>query len=79
MKEYTVISHHNGRATEYTGTLEYLIGNVFGYTLDCGHSWEHEEGCRKVNMNPKTGKALVTALNNAADNCRRYSDWYELG
>jgi hypothetical protein len=37
-KEYTVICHHRGRATEYTGTLEYLIKDVFGYTLEAGAS-----------------------------------------
>lgn len=41
-KEYTVICHHRGRATEYTGTLEHLINDVFGYTLESGASWQHE-------------------------------------
>lgn len=67
-KEYTVICHHRGKALEYTGTLEYLIKNVFGYKLECGASWQHEKGARKVNTNPKTGKGLVTALNNAVEN-----------
>lgn len=78
-KEYTIIAVHHGRRTPWTGTLEYLIKEVFGYTLECGHSWERDEGCRKVNMNPKSGKSLVTALNNAAHNCNRYFDYYELG
>lgn len=80
-KEYTVICYHRGRTTEYTGTLEHLINKVFGYTLQCGASWEGQRGCRKVNTNPKSGKALVTALNNAVHNTQGSCydpDWYEL-
>lgn len=80
-KEYTVICHHRGRATEYTGTLEYLIKDVFGYTLEAGASWSGYSGCRKVNTNPKSGKGLVAALNNAVANTQGgcfNQDWYEL-
>lgn len=80
-KEYTVICHHRGRAHEYTGTLQYLIEDVFSYTLECGASWQNHTGCRKVNRNPKSGKGLVTALNNAAHNTMGSCfdpDWYEL-
>lgn len=80
-KEYTVICHHRGRATEYTGTLEYLIEDVFGYTLEAGKSYEWERGARKVNTNPKSGKGLVAALNNAVANTQGgcfNPDWYEL-
>lgn len=80
-KEYTVICHHRGRTTEYTGTLEHLVNDVFGYTLECGASWQHEKGCRKVNTNPKSGKGLVAALNNASHNTMGSCydpDWYEL-
>ena len=80
-KEYTIISHHRGRATEYTGTLEHLIKDVFGYTLEAGKSYEWEQGARKVNTNPKSGKGLVTALNNAVENTQGgcYNrDGYEL-
>lgn len=72
-KEVTIIAHHHGRATEYTGTIEHLRTRVFGYTLECGNSWNP-----KINMNPKSGKALVNALNKSANECRRYNDWYEL-
>ena len=81
-KEYTVICHHRGRATEYTGTLEYLVTRVFGYTLEAGHSWEyHDKRARKVNTNPKSGKGLVNALNNAVENLQGacyQRDHYEL-
>ena len=42
----------------WEGTLDYLINQVFGYTLECGNSWN-----RKINRNPKSIGALVTALN----------------
>lgn len=67
-KEYTVICTHRGRDTEYTGTIDRLVNEVFSYTLECGASWAHERGCVKVNRNPKTGRSLVTALNNAVHN-----------
>jgi ribosomal protein L17 len=44
--------------TVYEGTLDHLINGVFGYTLQCGSSWN-----RKINRNPKTIRALVTAIN----------------
>lgn len=80
-KVYTVICHHRGRPMEYTGTMEELINDVFGYTLSCGASWYGHPGCRKVNTEPKTGRGLVTALNNAAHNTMGSCfdpDWYEL-
>ena len=80
-KEYTIICHHRGRVTEYTGTLEHLINDVFAYTLECGASWQYERGCYKVNTNPKSGKGLVIALNKAAHNTMGSCydpDWYEL-
>lgn len=79
-KVYTVICEHRNRQTEYTGTIEELI-ETFKYTLECGASWQYEKGSRKVNTNPKSGKGLVTALNNAAYNTMGSCyepDWYEL-
>ena len=57
-KEITVRSWHRGRSHDWTGTVEYLRERVFGYTLECGNSWN-----KKINRYPKTGKALVKALN----------------
>ncbi len=50
-----------------TGTLEELV-NSFGYTLDCGRSYQHEKGNKKINCNPKSIKSLVSNLNNAKTN-----------
>ena len=72
-KIYSVNSIHRGRTTTYTGTLEYLENNVFGYTLECGHSWNN-----KIPRYPKTIKSLINALNNSAEECRHYYDYYEL-
>lgn len=68
-----VASIHRGNRTIYCGTMAHLIDRVFGYTLECGHSWNS-----KISLNPKTGRSLVTALNKSADECRRYFDYYEL-
>lgn len=83
MKEITVICRNarNGRETEYTGTIDYLAHKVFGYTLECGKSWEYEKGNYKINTEPKTAKSLITNLNNAEMNTSRYgyqSCYYEL-
>lgn len=78
-KIYTVRSYHSSsmiapeRFHDYTGTIDELIKNVFGYTLECGNSWN-----RKIPLHPKTGKSLVKALNDSASECRMYSDRYEL-
>jgi hypothetical protein len=50
------------RETVYEGTIDYLVNNVFGYTLECGKSWN-----RKINDNPKTIGALVKSLNASYD------------
>lgn len=57
-KQITIRSYHHGRSHDYTGTVDELSTRVFGYTLVCGHSWN-----RKINLHPKSGKALVNALN----------------
>ena len=68
-----ISSFHRGSETIYAGTIEYLIDRTFGYTLECGHSWN-----AKISLRPKTKKSLVNALNASANECRRYSDFYGL-
>ena len=78
-KQYTIRHYHSSRIGgaesyhDYTGTLEYLENEVFGYTLDCGNSWNH-----KIPRFPKNGRSLEKALNDSAYECRRYNDSYEL-
>lgn len=60
----------SSRPTRYSyaeGTLEYLI-RYHSYTLECGASWQHERGNKKVNRNPKTISGLVSGLNIATNN-----------
>ena len=60
------------RTTIWAGTIDDLVNDVFGYTLECGNSWNH-----KVNRYPKSAKSLVTNLNKAAEaSCRHYQDTY---
>jgi len=79
MKTYTIREHHSSsfaspsRSLDYTGTMDELCTRVFGYTLECGNSWN-----KKIPRYPKTAKSLVKALNDSAYACRRYNDWYEL-
>ena len=68
-----VASIHKGRKSIYAGTLEALRNGVFGYTLECGNSWN-----QKIPRYPKTGKSLVKALNDSAYECNKYDDFYDL-
>lgn len=61
-KEHTIRSWHRGRPHDWTGTLEYLENEVFGYKLECGNAWNP-----KIPRFPKSAKGLVTALNKSAD------------
>lgn len=70
-KTVYIASIHHGRTTIYAGTMAELVENVFGYTLECGNSWNH-----KIPTNPKSTKSLVSALNRSAEECRRYYDAY---
>lgn len=61
-------------------TLQELVEN-FRYTLETGKSYEHEKGNRKINVEPKTIKSLITNVNNALNNAAAngYANhWYTL-
>lgn len=66
-KIHTIIKERKDRETEMKGTLAELIGKT-KYTLETGKSYENEKGNKKININPKTIKALVAALNNSVNN-----------
>jgi len=57
-----VAKTRKGRTTIWAGTVEELITNVFGYTLECGNSWN-----RKISREPKSVASLVTNLNKSVD------------
>ncbi len=67
MKNYTVVTNRKGRSSEQSGTMPELL-KYFGYTLECGKSYEHEKGNKKINLTPKSGSSLVKQLNNATNN-----------
>lgn len=62
---------HRGSHRVYAGTVEYLVNKVFGYTLECGHSWNE-----RIKENPKTASSLVKSLNLSAAELNHYSDIY---
>lgn len=79
-KVHTIIINRRGRQREVTDTLEGFV-EYFAYTLEKGKSWQHEKGNKKINMQPKTIKSLVSNINNAENNAAAngHSDtWYEL-
>jgi hypothetical protein len=61
-KTFKVKKSRGGRETIFEGTLDHLVDGVFGYTLECGSSWN-----RKINRRPKTIGALITAINKSYD------------
>ena len=69
IKTYKVTStkYRTGRTYEKVGTLADLI-QAFSYTLECGASYQHEKGNKKINCTPKSVAALVNNLNNAVSN-----------
>ena len=55
------------RKYSQVGTLLELI-KAYSYSLEVGASWQHEDGNKKINRNPKSIKTLVSNLYNAANN-----------
>lgn len=76
-KEYIILMTRRGKTREVKGTMDYLK-EYFGYTLECGKSYEHERGNHKINTNPKSIIALVNNLNWAVNNsaANGYADEY---
>lgn len=70
-KTYIIETERKGKTKNVEGTIEELI-KYFSYTLECGKSYEHEKGNKKINMNPKNGKSLVINLNKAELNRSLY-------
>jgi hypothetical protein len=66
------------KTSPYTGkeyktrplTIEEAV-DYYSYTLECGYSWQHEKGNKKINLHPKTMKSLISNLNNATNNSAR--------
>lgn len=59
IKLAAIVKYHRGRETLWVGTIAQL-SDAFGYTLECGHSWNHRI---KRESEIKTVKSLVSNLN----------------
>jgi hypothetical protein len=59
--------HRSGTTSAITAELDVLI-HAHAYTLECGASWQHEKGNKKINQKPKSIASLITNLNNAVNN-----------
>lgn len=71
-----VAKTRKGRTTIWAGTIEELRTNVFGYTLECGNSWN-----RKISREPKTVASLVSNLNKSVSETQGAcydQDYYEV-
>ena len=63
----TSTRHRTGSTSSQVGTIAELV-QAYGYTLECGQSYQHESGNSKINRTPKGIKSLVKNLNNAVNN-----------
>ena len=72
MKKYVItrVKHGMMKSREYVSNPMTLAEAIeyYSYTLECGASWSHEKGNKKINRNPKTMNSLITNLNNAEMN-----------
>jgi len=80
-KRYVITSTRPMSGRSYKSrplTVEEAV-DYYGYTLECGASWQHEKGNKKINRKPTTIKSLISNLNNAANNTARNGcgDYYE--
>ena len=60
-KTYTIISTRRNTESTTTGTLEALI-EAFGYTLECGASYQNEKGNKKINKVGEGGKVMGATI-----------------
>lgn len=73
MKHYVITHVRPLSGRSYSSkpmTVEQAV-DYYGYTLECGASWQHERGNKKINRSPKTIASLITNLNNASNNTAR--------
>lgn len=72
-KRYVITSTRPMSGRSYASrplTIEEAV-DYYGYTLECGQSWQHEKGNKKINRKPTTIKSLISNLNNASNNSAR--------
>ena len=66
-KVYKIRKTKGSREYFSEGTLGELIAD-FSYTLECGYSYQHEKGNKKIDKFPKSINSLIKNLNNAVNN-----------
>ena len=64
----TKTSPYTGRSNSSRPLTVAEAVEYYSYTLECGASYEHERGNKKINRNPKNIDSLIKNLNNAASN-----------
>lgn len=85
MKTFTVKSirfriHGKPSVNMFTGTLPELI-QTFSYSLECGASYSRERDNKKILLQSKSIKSLISNLNKASQNTTNgaFGPYYELG
>lgn len=76
IKVTTIRARGNDRVSEYTGTLEELVNEVFGYTLEIGNSYNS-----RIPRKPKTIRSLLSAVQKSSDiqyGCTYTREYFEL-
>ena len=66
-KLFKVVTSRRGRQSDSVGTIDDL-NEWFGYTLECGESYQNESGNAKINRNPRGIKSFIKNVCNASNN-----------
>ena len=68
-KVYTIVRTNTRTGTVCTDSMPLCEAvHFYGYTLECGESYQHERGNKKINRTPKTIASLIKNLNAAVNN-----------
>lgn len=65
---FTITKHRTDEKRKHGPFTLVEAVEYFGYSLETGASYQHEEGNSKINTNPKNIDSLVRNLNRAIDN-----------
>ena len=68
-KVYTIVSTNRRTGISHANSMTLTeAAKFYGYTLECGESYQHERGNTKINRSPKTIASLIKNLNAAVNN-----------
>lgn len=65
-----VESVYRDRGTIWCGTVKELVNDVFGYTLECGHSCN-----QRIQRYPKTAASLEKSLNRSSAETNNFTSY----